>query len=60
QQFYGIEHIGLHSDDIDSDVAKLKASGARILEELTGMSGQKVFFLEDPYGIQFEVSEAAT
>ena len=60
QQSYGIEHIGLHSDDMDSDVGKLKASGARILEELTGSSGQKVCFLEDPHGIQFEIVEATT
>ncbi|HEX9444523.1 MAG TPA: VOC family protein, partial [Candidatus Binatia bacterium] len=32
-QHYGMEHLALDTDDIDGEVGRLRAAGARILEE---------------------------
>jgi lactoylglutathione lyase len=56
-QHYGMEHIALNTDDLSGAVDKLKAGGARLLEELTGRSGQRVCFLEGPDGVQLELIE---
>lgn len=56
-QNYGIEHIAIDTDDLAGTVAKLKASGARILEETTVGGGRKVCFFEGPEGVCLEVLE---
>lgn len=56
-QVYGIEHIAIDTDDIDGTVARLKASGARILEETQVGSGRRVCFFEGPQGVCLEVLE---
>lgn len=57
EQHYGMEHIALNTDDIHGAVDKLKANGARVLEEAVGRSGQRVCFLEGPDGVQLELIE---
>jgi len=55
-QTYGIEHIAIDTDDMPGAVRKLKASGARILEERE-QGGRKVCFFEGPEGVCLEVLE---
>ena len=56
QQHYGLEHIAIRTDD-SSDVDKLIANGARVLEESEVVEDKmRVFFMETPEGVQLEVS----
>jgi catechol 2,3-dioxygenase-like lactoylglutathione lyase family enzyme len=57
QQHYGIEHIAIETDDYAGTLAKLKANGVRILEELPPDNGRHVCFLEAPDGAQMELLE---
>jgi predicted enzyme related to lactoylglutathione lyase len=53
-----MEHFALNTDDLDGTVAKLKANGAKVLEEMTNASGRRICFLEGPDGVQLEIIEA--
>jgi catechol 2,3-dioxygenase-like lactoylglutathione lyase family enzyme len=57
EQHYGIEHIALETDDYAGTLARLKAKGVRILEELPPNNGRHVCFLEAPDGAQVELIE---
>ena len=57
QQLYGMEHFALSTDDLDGTVAKLKANGAQVLEQMTSETGRRIFFLEGPDGVQLEITE---
>ena len=58
KQLYGIEHIAVDTDDYAGTLAKLKANGVRILEEMPpNNNGRRVCFLEAPDGAQVEVIE---
>ncbi len=59
EQHYGMEHFALNTDEMDTALGKLTASGATILEELTSSTGRRVCFLEGPDGVQFELIQAA-
>ena len=56
EQKLGIEHIALQTDDYAGTMARLKANGVRILEEMNN-NGRHVCFLEAPDGAQMEVIE---
>ena len=56
-QHYGMEHLALDTDDIAGEVQKLKAAGARILEERQLPDGRHVCFFEGPEGVRLEVME---
>ena len=56
-QHYGMEHLALDTDDIAGEVEKLKATGARILEERQLPDGRHVCFFEGPEGVRLEVME---
>ena len=58
-QVYGFEHIAIDTDDLPGTVAKLKANGVKILEEITGRGGHKMYFCEGPQGVILEVSGSA-
>ncbi len=64
EQRYGLEHFALQTDDLDGTVAKLKALGARVLEEWVSPVPDKeharVCFLEGPEGVQLELIEVKT
>ena len=53
------EHIALNTDDYPGTLAKLRASGVRVLEEVPPNNGRRVCFLEAPDGAQVEVIEKA-
>ena len=58
KQNYGIEHIAVDTDDYAGTMAKLKANGVRILEEMPpNNNGRRVCFLEAPDGAQVEIIE---
>ena len=56
EQHYGIEHVALETDDYAGTLAKLRANGVNILEEMAN-NGRHVCFLEAPDGAQMEVIE---
>ena len=56
-QRYGIEHLAVDSDDYTATLARMRANGVRVLEELTPTSGRRVCFLEAPDGAQIELIE---
>src|SRR3989454_11090015 len=58
EQHYGIEHIAVDTDDYTGTLARLRANGVRVLEELPpNNNGRRVCFLEAPDGAQIEVIE---
>ena len=57
EQHYGMEHIAVDTDDYSGTLARLRANGVRILEELPPTNGRRVCFLEAPDGAQIEVIE---
>ena len=57
EQHYGIEHIAVETDDYAGTLAKFRANGAQILEELPGTNGRHVGFIQAPDGAQIEVIE---
>src|SRR6266571_6982136 len=57
EQHYGMEHIAIDTDELDTLVDKLKASGINILEETSIGGGRRVCFFEGPDGVQLEFIE---
>ena len=57
EQHYGLEHVAIDTDDFDAQVAKIKASGAKILEERSQPDGRRVCFFEGPDGVRLEFLE---
>ena len=58
EQHLGIEHLAVDTDDYTGTLAKLRANGVRVLEELPpGSNGRRVCFLEAPDGAQVELIE---
>ena len=58
EQHLGIEHLAVDTDDYTGTLAKLRANGVRVLEELPpSSSGRRVCFLEAPDGAQVELIE---
>ena len=59
EQHYGLEHIAVDTDDYPGTIARFRAHGVRVLEELPPTNGRRVGFLEGPDGTQVEVIEKA-
>jgi catechol 2,3-dioxygenase-like lactoylglutathione lyase family enzyme len=57
EQHYGMEHLAIDTDDFAAEVVKIKAGGARILEERKGMEGRNICFFEGPEGVRLEFLE---
>src|SRR5262245_7324887 len=57
EQNYGIEHIAVDTDDYAGTLARFRANGVRVLEELAPTNGRRVGFLQAPDGVQIEVIE---
>ena len=57
EQRYGIEHIAVDTDDYAGTIARFRANGVRVLEELPPTNGRRVGFVEAPDGTQIEVIE---
>ena len=57
EQKYGMEHIAIDTDELDSLVEKLKGQGIHILEQTEVSGGRRVCFFEGPDGVQLEFIE---
>ena len=57
EQHLGLEHIAIDTDDYAGTLARFRANGVRVLEELPPTNGRRVGFLEAPDGAQIEVIE---
>ncbi|MFQ5849241.1 MAG: VOC family protein [Candidatus Binatia bacterium] len=57
EQHYGLEHVAVDTDNFAGEVEKIKASGAKILEERSLPDGRKVCFFEGPDGVRLEFLE---
>jgi catechol 2,3-dioxygenase-like lactoylglutathione lyase family enzyme len=57
EQHFGLEHVAIDAEDFAGEVAKIKASGAKILEERQLPDGRKVCFFEGPEGVRLEFLE---
>ncbi len=57
EQHYGIEHIAVNTKDYTASLAKLRASGVTVLEELPREMGRRVCFLQAPDGAHMELIE---
>lgn len=57
EQFYGLEHVAIDTDNFAGEVAKIKAAGVKILEERVLPDGRKVCFFEGPEGVRLEFLE---
>jgi catechol 2,3-dioxygenase-like lactoylglutathione lyase family enzyme len=59
EQRYGMEHVALDTDDYPGTMARLRASGVKVLEEVVASGGRHVGFCEGPDGVQLEIIERA-
>ena len=57
EQHHGIEHMAVTTEDYPATLAKLRANGVEILEELKGGSGNRVAFVAATDGAQMEIIE---
>jgi catechol 2,3-dioxygenase-like lactoylglutathione lyase family enzyme len=57
EQKYGMEHIAIDTDELDSLIEKLKAQDIHILEQTIVSGGRRVCFFEGPDGVQLEFIE---
>jgi catechol 2,3-dioxygenase-like lactoylglutathione lyase family enzyme len=57
EQFYGLEHVAIDTNDLPGTVAQLEGSGAKILAQFQVGSGRNVCFFEGPDGVRLEVLE---
>jgi predicted enzyme related to lactoylglutathione lyase len=56
EQHVGIEHIAIQTDDYAGAIAKLRSTGAKILEEREN-NGRHVCWVQAPDGAQMELIE---
>jgi len=55
-QSLGYKHLCLQTDDVDADVARLKAAGVKITTEpFDTQINSRIAFFEDPDGIMLEL-----
>ena len=57
EQHHGIEHMAVTTEDYPATLAKLRANGVEILEELKAGSGIRVAFVAGTDGSQMEIIE---
>ena len=57
EQFYGLEHVAIDTNNFDGEVGKIKSAGIKILEERVLPDGRRVCFFEGPQGVRLEFLE---
>jgi lactoylglutathione lyase len=57
EQKYGMEHIAIDTDELDTVIEKLRKQGIHILEQTVVSGGRRVCFFEGPDGVQLEFIE---
>ncbi len=58
EQHFGLEHLAVDTNDFDTQVARIKGSGTKVLEERNLPDGRRVCFFEGPEGVRLEFMEA--
>ncbi len=53
--YYGLEHLGLLTDDLDADLARLTEQGLPIYERRPGAGGYEIAFVATPDGVCLEL-----
>ena len=57
EQWYGLEHVGIYTDDLAATLSRIEASGGRLLEHFVNPYGQKGAFVEGPEGVRLEITQ---
>jgi catechol 2,3-dioxygenase-like lactoylglutathione lyase family enzyme len=53
---YGLDHFGVHSDDIESDMARLESKGVEVLLPITDSpTGAKISYVKAPDNVRIEL-----
>ena len=55
---YGLEHIGILTDDLDGDLTRFAAQGLEIYERRPGAGGFEIAFVGAPDGVCIELLQA--
>lgn len=53
----GFQHVGLHVEDIDATIARLRERGATVGDARVGATGSRIATITDPDGTRIELSE---
>ena len=53
----GFNHVCLAVDDLEGEIARLRASGVRMRNEMMVFHGRKLIFLDGPEGVTVELAE---
>jgi hypothetical protein len=56
-QFMGLEHVAIDTNNFDGEVTRSKSAGIKILEERSAAGGRRVCFFERPEGVRLEFLE---
>jgi lactoylglutathione lyase len=56
-QFMGLEHVAIDTNNFDGELNKIKSAGLKILEERVLPDGRRVCFFEGPEGVRLEFLE---
>ena len=56
--YYGLEHLGLLTDDLDRDVARIEEQGLPVYERRPGAGGFEIAFVGTPDGVCLELLQA--
>ncbi|MCI0438865.1 MAG: VOC family protein [Chloroflexi bacterium] len=55
-EHYGLEHFGLHTDDIEDTMKMLQARGTEVLLPITtAASGNKISYIKGPDNVRIEL-----
>ena len=54
---YGVEHVGVLTDDLDADLARLAEQGLEIYERRPGAGGFEIAFVAAPDGVTIELMQ---
>ena len=57
EQKYGMEHLAIDTDELDTLIEKLRQQNIHILEKTVVSGGRRVCFFEGPDGVQLEFIE---
>lgn len=53
--YYGLEHLGILTEDLDADLARFREQGLRIYDRRPGAGGYEIAFVETPDGVCLEL-----
>jgi hypothetical protein len=56
--YYGLEHLGLITEDLDGDLAKFAEQGLEIFERRAGAGGFEIAYAATPDGVCLELMQA--